>query len=152
MKFAVLFGSTGCVSTEITHGSPADPARNWVYEPASKDEPAKLAYGREGTDDVDLMLWCDRARQRVRFTPVGADDAHFARMTLQSLSQRLDLGLGQDARLGSVGDVPLTSPLLSAFRASARMSMSLDGKWQPDLAASSPRGSQQVNDFFRACG
>ncbi len=147
-----LLGLAGCASTELGHGMAADPTRDWIYEPANKDEPAKLAYGVLHTDDVNLLLWCERTNHRVQFTPVGADDERFKHMVLQSLDRQLELSLSQKPERGSEGDAPLNAPLLAAFRTSARLSMILDGKRQPDLAASSVRGRQQIQEFFAACG
>ena len=126
-------------------------AKDWAYEPISHDEPAKLAYGKPGTDDVDLMLWCDAAKHEVRITPVGSDEDRFERMTLQSGRQTLALDLRQTEREGSVGTAPLSAPLLAAFRSSGRVRMTLDAGRPFDLDASSSVGRRQIAAFFAAC-
>jgi hypothetical protein len=139
-----LFSLAGRASADMQ-------AKDWVYETVSHDEPAKLAYGEPGTDNVDLVLWCDAARHQVRFTPIGGDDERFGRMTLQSGGRTLAVDLRQDDHDGSVGAAFLEAPLLATFRSSGHVRMTLDAQPPLDLDASSPVGRQQIEAFFAAC-
>lgn len=125
--------------------------RDWGFTPASRDEPAKLVYGRPDSDDVDLLLWCDASKNKVLITPVGADDERFGHVALRSGGAQVELDLRQDDRLGSVGAVGLDSSLMSAFRNSGRLIVAADGKSRLHLDASPSKGLHHVQDFFRAC-
>jgi hypothetical protein len=125
--------------------------KDWAFQPASKDEPVKLTFGRPDTDDVDLLLWCDIGKHQVEFTPVGRDDERFGRITLRSGAETLHLDLHQDRLLGTVGVAPLDTPVLAAFRLSNRLRMTLDaGQWQ-DLRARGVFGRRQIRAFFDLC-
>lgn len=153
VMFAAV-GMTGCATTQIVSPAQAvvgSKSKNWFYAGATKDEPAKLAFGEPNSDDVDLMVWCAAARHEVQFTPVGSDDESFKRMTITSGGQTLDLSLRQDKRLGPVAAVQLDAPLLAAFRLDGRLRMALDGQRPMDLNAKPPEGPKQVQSFFRVC-
>jgi hypothetical protein len=148
--FAVAF-----LSACATKGTAARPSlratRDWNFEPANRDEPAKLAYGQPYTDDVDLVLWCDAPKHEVRATPVGGDDERFAQMTLRSGKLTLALGLKQNDLDGSVGTALLRAPVLAAFRSSGRLAMVLDAQPPLHLDATSSGGRRQIQAFFGAC-
>lgn len=139
----VAAGLTGCASIR------AD--RDWFYAPANTQEFAKLVYGRDGTDDVDLVLWCRADKHEILFEPVGGDDDRFRRVTLGSGTTKLDLSLREETSLGAVGTVGQDSPLLSAFRTRGRLFMVLDGKRRLHLNANSLKGQQRIHEFFEAC-
>lgn len=147
-------GLAGCTTTHIAPPAPAvlsDASKNWFYAPASKDEPAKLAYGQPNSDDIDLMLWCAAARRQVQFAPFDPDDATPKHMVVASGGLTLDLPIKPDKRLGPVGTVPLDAALLAAFRADGRLRMTLDDHPPLDLNAKPPEGPKQVQSFFGVC-
>lgn len=147
-------GFAGCATTPTV--SPVQTttgitSKNWFYAAATKDEPAKLAFGEPNSDDIDLMIWCAMARHEAQFTPVGPDEASFKHMTLSSGGQTLDLRLKQDERLGPVASVQLDAPLLAAFRMDGRLRMAIESQRPVDLNANPPEGTRQVQSFFRVC-
>ena len=154
MAAFIAAGLAGCTTSHMTAPAPAllsDTRKNWFYAPASKDEPAKLAYGQPNSDDIDLMLWCAAARRQVQFTPFDPDDASPKHMIVTSGGQTLDLPLKPDKRLGPVGAAPLDAALLAAFRVDGRLRMTLDGRPPLELDAKPPEGARQVQNFFAVC-
>ena len=116
------------------------------------DQAASLAYGEANSDDVGLMLRCDRGSRQVNLTDVAlARPAD--RLVLTSGPQRMDLPvkLSTDETGASLAEasLPADSPVLQDFRRSGVIAVSLGGS---RYGLKAKREEQPaVSQFFAAC-
>ena len=116
---------------------------------------AGLAYGVANSDDVDLMLQCDRGARRVEITDVVHAGARKGQaLTLISggarsdLPTRVEVDEERGAPLAS-GRAPTDSPALLAFRKTGRMTVKLGEREQTYTATTAELAS--VARFFAVC-
>jgi hypothetical protein len=116
---------------------------------------AALAYGRANTDDVALMLQCEKGARRVDIIDAAHPGARKGQgLTLISDGARSDLPtrVEPDEERGALlasGLAPTDAPALIAFRKTGRMAVKLGDRAQ--LYAATPAELISVARFFAAC-
>jgi hypothetical protein len=112
---------------------------------------AKLAYGEANSDNVGLMLQCQRGSRVVEVSDV-VRSAPAATLTLVSAGQKSDLKAAVEAGEGQplvTARAPSASPALAAFRRSGRIEVAYAGLRY--AIAAKPQERPTVERFFSAC-
>ncbi len=115
---------------------------------------ASLAYGLANSDDVALMLQCDKGKGRVEVSDiVRTRPAPRLVLTSAGRSTAVAVKVGQGESDGPrvlTGQTPLDAPALAAFRSTGRIEV-LNGDVRYRLKASDAERAA-VEQFFTACG
>ena len=118
-------------------------------------ETAGLAHGEANTDNVDLMLQCDKGARRVEITDAAHPGARKGEaLTLISdgarsdLPTRVEVDEERGAPLAS-GGATTDTPALIAFRKTGRMTVKLGAREQ--AYAATPGELISVARFFAVC-
>ncbi len=113
---------------------------------------ANLAYGEANSDNVGLMLQCDKGSGQVRLTDVAATQPA-DRLILASGAQRLDVPvrLSQDESGAALAEasIPASDPVMQGFRRSGVMAVKLGASRYGVKARAGEQGA--VNQFFAVC-
>jgi len=123
----------------------------WGYS-ESGDEGAKLTFGKEGTDDVPIMLICQPRSERIQVSVSGPDQVIVgAVLELRSgrIISRLHATYEGDDGLGARIEATTTShdAALHAFAATGRLSVEVPGN--SGIAPTSDL--EPIRRFLRRC-
>jgi hypothetical protein len=144
--FAAALGN-GTHAMESQGHRPMD----WTYSPPTTDEPAKLAYGVEDTDDVDWVLWCDPVHASVLVTPVQDEIGPLSTLEITSGAISMRLGFEDSQAIGQFARLPIRSRLLTAFRQSGSVRFALNGANWVNAKSTSRNGRMAIRSFFKEC-
>jgi hypothetical protein len=114
-------------------------------------ETASLAYGEAQSDNVSLMLECEKGSGRVQVSDI-ARGAGPARLVLASGRRTSELGGKLEASDGPavlVAEAPLAADALQGFRRTGKLTVT-QGEARYGVAASGPE-RDEVQLFFTAC-
>lgn len=152
---AFVAGAFAVAACQGVTGTPRDAAAGFM---AANDygvhfvdtgETAKLAYGRENSEVMSLMLECAKGSGAVEVTDVARGAT---RLSLTSAGQRMDLS-GEIAASPMapifIAQARASSPALKAFRQTGKVQV-VNGALTYDVAAKGAEKSS-VERFFAAC-
>jgi Flp pilus assembly protein TadD len=121
-----------------------------------REEGAKLVYGREGSDDVWLMLLCRPGARDVEITDAHHPEAKAGQMLvlgsgkMQSpLQIRVEANLAANDGALAIARAPTSLPALDGFRHSGLISVKLGARQY--LLSANAREKPAVARFFSAC-
>jgi hypothetical protein len=148
----------GCVQQR----GPAPPGEEAATQPAmgfglssTEDEGLKLVYGRDGTDDVLLMLECKPGTRKITVVDVGHPKARRGQM-LTLTSGRMQSALPPTLETNEEGEGVVVNaqatpdlPALDSFRHTGSIAVKLGSK-EYALNAS-PAEKPRIAEFFRGC-
>lgn len=156
LVLAVAIGGA-LAATGCTSGSGGDQAvqttmpADFGFHFLDEGEAAKLAYGQANSDNVGLMLQCQKGSRTVEVSDM-VRSAPAPVLTLASGARttqvKVDIEPGPGAAI-AVGRTALTAPALAGFRQSGRLSVSYAGL-RYDMATK-PNERASVQRFFSAC-
>jgi len=113
---------------------------------------ANLAYGEANSDDVGVMMQCERGSQQVELTEVAPGKPSDP-LVLDSGSQHqvLPAKLSMDETGASLAEatLPLNAPVLQDFRRNGKIAVSLGGARYGVRARQTEKAA--VSSFFSAC-
>lgn len=112
---------------------------------------AKLAYGEANSDNVGLMLQCDKGSRMVEVTD-AVRSSTAPTLTLASAGKSADLKAEVQSGEGSsvvTARAPSGSPVLAGFRQSGKIEVSYAGLRYG--VAAKPQERASVERFFNAC-
>lgn len=146
--FAALILAT--VLAGCAHEKVAVSGYRWNYLADGSDAP-RLAYGRPDSDDVVLMISCQRGQDQVNLSAVGLSGGEIVlasgRTESRFAAAKIDDALSEGL-LEARGKA--SAPALDGFRKSGDLALLTKGERHSLSADSADRG--RVKAFFRACG
>lgn len=141
----------GC-ATQI---APAAPPMSWGYIAASDQEPARLAYGVDDSDEIGIVFICDQTKDRVEFIIPAVEGHDVPAMHLRGgkVARRFEAlapeGDGSDDLVHF--QAGRRDPVLAAFVATGSLALDPYGTFvSHDARTAAERAA--VATFAKACG
>ena len=159
---ALLVASAGILAGCMEQRAPAPPGQAAQLQPKmgfvldhNTDEGWKLVYGRDGTDDVWLMLQCQPGSRKIDLYDVRHPGARKGEM-LTLISGKVQSVVSAEVEANEAGDGKLVLvhttpdlPALDAFRHSGEIRVKLGSR---DFAlTASPAEKPPIARFFSGC-
>jgi hypothetical protein len=132
-------------------GAPAGYALDYSE---SREEGAKLTYGRDSTDDLAFMLQCRPGSGRIEIIELDGDERAGTMVltsgpTRSSVRTRIETTDGPgDYQINAAIDA--SNPVMAQFRATGRLRLSGPG-FSHDVSAGTSAQKTAVTRFFGAC-
>ncbi len=146
---ASTFAGCSYNSAERAALEPATPGMGFFF--LDEGASAKLAYGVANSDNVGLMMECDKGSRLVRVTDLVRSNAAPV-IILASAGKRSELAAKVDPGMGQplvTASAPSASPAFTGFRRSGKIEVSYAGLNY--AVAAKDFEKPQVEKFFAAC-
>lgn len=138
-----------------TRVGPASPPMSWAYIAPSNEEPARLAYGVDDSDEIGIVFICDRAKDRVEFMIPAVEGPDVPAMELRSggASRRFEALVPEELDFDDFVHfrADRRDPVLAAFSATGKIALNPYGGFVSHDARTSAEQAA-VAIFAKVCG